>query len=310
MFGWIYSNNYDNDASCGFDTAVQDSNQNKNYVVGDTLSKYCHCVPEWTQGVYFEPAATLYATILVVVGYLIISRARPLIILVVKSVFKSWFKFSSVVIKHAVDKFHLLPSHLQEWIQSELNAEFPEMPSIGSRIVKTKVDFFKSSLWKAWLNLSKQIAPSLKQNLTVEGWNMMEKLMNGGFRQDEDNKKCDETQEARPISPYSNINASAKFIEWLEDLVEEDLSKVLDILHAGAKKEHDNAERDDTFILLILQLFLAISVLIDYFGVQTWPSGSDWQCRWACFAAVVMFEIKTRELFLGLHSPETRLLCV
>jgi hypothetical protein len=31
-------------------------------------------------------------------------------------------------------------------------------------------------------------------------------------------------------------------------------------------------------------------VISDYFGVQTWPSGGNWQCRWAYFASVVLYK--------------------
>eukprot|EP00615_Pteridomonas_danica_P001895 CAMPEP_0114362848 /NCGR_PEP_ID=MMETSP0101-20121206/26016_1 /TAXON_ID=38822 ORGANISM="Pteridomonas danica, Strain PT" /NCGR_SAMPLE_ID=MMETSP0101 /ASSEMBLY_ACC=CAM_ASM_000211 /LENGTH=103 /DNA_ID=CAMNT_0001508979 /DNA_START=235 /DNA_END=543 /DNA_ORIENTATION=+ len=50
------------------------------------------------------------------------------------------------------------------------------------------------------------------------------------------------------------------------------------------------SDRADGAVVFLLQLLLGISVLIDYFIVQSWPYGSTWQCRWAYVAGVVMYK--------------------
>ena len=47
-------------------------------IVMSTYFEYCKCIPDWMdQDVYFDPRATLYIAIIVVVAYIVVNRLKP-----------------------------------------------------------------------------------------------------------------------------------------------------------------------------------------------------------------------------------------
>mmetsp|Transcript_39146 Transcript_39146/g.50602 ORF Transcript_39146/g.50602 Transcript_39146/m.50602 type:complete len:350 (-) Transcript_39146:800-1849(-) len=70
----------------------------------------------------------------------------------------------------------------------------------------------------------------------------------------------------------------------------ETLAKVLSVVFSKLENLYYEHDRVDSTAIFAVQLLLGIAVLIDYFGVQQWPSGDSWLCRWAYFSSVVMYK--------------------
>jgi ankyrin repeat protein len=125
-----------------------------------------------------------------------------------------------------------------------------------------------------------KIAPSLKEHLSGDLWGALETFL----------KTSKDDENDLSSSTYADVNASSEFIKWLEMLSEDDQKKLMAAFHAGSLKVHAHENKNDTLVLLWMQLVVGVSILVDYFCFQTWPSGSNRQCRWAYFASVVMYK--------------------
>jgi hypothetical protein len=97
----------------------------------------------------------------------------------------------------------------------------------------------------------------------------------------------------------SQHTANQKFIGWLK---EDKLHRkaFYDEIVACQAELSEEAEQVDYAVILFMQLTLGLWVLLDYFAVQVWPSGSSWQCKWAYFSAVVMYKPFTVPMWLCL----------
>jgi len=76
-----------------------------------------------------------------------------------------------------------------------------------------------------------------------------------------------------------------EFKTWLKNNASVFWSEIL----SSQDKLCEEAEQVDTTVMLFIELVIGIWILIDYFVVQTHPSG-PWQCQWAYFSAVVMYK--------------------
>jgi hypothetical protein len=141
-------------------------------VIGDTFFRYCDCVPDWMgEGVYFEPVATLYLAIFVVVIYLVYNRLRPVVLLASNSWYKANNKHMLKAVKFALDKYHELPETAKKLISNELKGTFPTMPNIGCRIInKEKVNvnvgvetFTNTQRFMEWKSSTLAMIPELLQ---------------------------------------------------------------------------------------------------------------------------------------------------
>mmetsp|Transcript_17479 Transcript_17479/g.20592 ORF Transcript_17479/g.20592 Transcript_17479/m.20592 type:complete len:1167 (-) Transcript_17479:547-4047(-) len=101
---------------------------------------------------------------------------------------------------------------------------------------------------------------------------------NGVKNNDSVGKMDDDEEEDDEVNP--------EFIEWVNGYKPAFFNEVL----ISEEEMCDEAEKPDITIMLFLELIVGVWVLIDYFGIQTQPSGSSWQCRWAYFSAIVMYK--------------------
>lgn len=302
MYGGI-DGTYDS-AQCVDSQASTNSWSNSDSVISKTLSTHCDCTPRWmSEDVYFEPITTLYIAIFVVIMYLMFNRLYPLVLLVLKSIFKTGAKHSSKYVKITMDRYQALPEAAKQLICKELKEQFPDMPNIGSRSLVMDVDFsgfLDSEIFQNWRSCTQNINPAMvqffEQECNIEAREVWTKLINmlhdDGFKPARTAHKDDMivNNEKEIKSSSDGIDASTEWVKWAEKLSDVQVVKLCEAILSGLKNDAVTDERKDSLILLAVDLLLGIYVLLDYFLVQVWPSGSAWQCRFAYFAAVVMYK--------------------
>jgi len=297
-------------------------------LVFETLSDHCGCVPTWMGGgVYFAPSTTLYLAIAAVLGFLVLNRMVPLLKLAVAALFSS--KHVHGVALKFLDAFKLASPSVRSICIAAVQEVYPGMPSNLLKIAESTGVSPSTAPPADDCKLSDTTMTVAEELEKLSGTVISLDALNKSVIKTANKERGANTADVRAVltamlalakgsaaievTPTTDVAVASKdgddgtggllrelgdpdWVEWYLKSSKDNQGEVeaalleaaIDLVSGGSSLEQSS--RDDTAVMLALQLILGLGVLFDYFLVQQWPSGDSWECRWAYVTGVVMYK--------------------
>ena len=171
-------------------------------IVSKALDEYCDCVPDWLDGMYFSPEATLVGAVAATLLYMCANQLTPLALLALRT---AWSTATSAagpleqaLLVGGLEIFSKVPAATQRVVVEALRESFPGMPNIQAAAgdakepsagplalaapVPTPPKTYASKEWMVWrTRLLGSIEVTEEASLTDSEWEKKDKEIDALF---------------------------------------------------------------------------------------------------------------------------------